>query len=606
MSEVIIYGVLGGERGITASSIKSEIDKVDGTFDVRINSDGGSVTEGLAIYNMLKPKQPRVFIDGAALSMSSVICMAGGQILMPRHAYQMIHDPHVFMSGGAEELRREAGTLDQIKKTLVAIYARRTGKSGPEIGRMMAEETWMNGEECVDNGFADELIENEPMAMGHLDLSKFNRVPRELLRRSDYAAAERKRWVGMIMTSLGRDAAASYEKAISDGKSHGEANMAAISRYGTRHVRTTPMLDVEEVVAGLAYQFDPKAGVNNAYARQSWFETAREIHAAHDRNVDSMAKGDVLSWRADKGARYISNTGMLSTGDFGTAIGMAILRTAQSRYELAESPLRTCAIRRDRQNFQPGFTVRAAPPELTELREGGQLEAGVVTTRVEPAVIRTFGKLVPLSRMALVTDQLNIVRDAVNGAIDAVVQKEEDLLFSCLAPGWDTEPTPAPDYLGQVMSDGLKLFHTTHGNLGTGTALSAATAGSLPAGFEALLDQKEAGDVHFIRGNPRYLLTGPKIAALARVEVMKLSGPVTGNDLQVLPPEPRLLDTTNYYLFADPQRAAALEYGGYAEFPGPQVAMAPAWEVDGLLFKVLHYCGATACDWRPVWRNPGA
>jgi len=169
--EIIIYedigeGFFGG--GVTAKSISDGLKEHKGAknIDVRINSYGGSVFEGLAIYNQLKQHKAsiNVYIDGIAASIASVIAMAGDKITMAENGWFMIHDPWGFAVGTAEELRAEAAVLDNIKGSIVDTYAKRTDSLPEFISGLMADETWMNAEQAIDNGFADETEDSKLLA----------------------------------------------------------------------------------------------------------------------------------------------------------------------------------------------------------------------------------------------------------------------------------------------------------------------------------------------------------------------------------------------------------------------------------------------------------
>ncbi|EEB7410820.1 Clp protease ClpP, partial [Salmonella enterica] len=128
--------------------------------NLHIHSPGGNVLEGLAMYNLLKnhPAQKIVTIDGIACSMASVIAMTGDRVLMPENAMMMIHKPQGIAGGDANDIRGYADLLDKLEKTLIPAYAAKTGKSEEELSAMLEAETWMNGKECVEHGFADELL----------------------------------------------------------------------------------------------------------------------------------------------------------------------------------------------------------------------------------------------------------------------------------------------------------------------------------------------------------------------------------------------------------------------------------------------------------------
>lgn len=159
MPDLLIYDDIGADLfgdGVSASNVKSQLDDMTGDLTVRINSYGGDVFEGHAIYNLIRHYEGKktVLIDGIAASAASVIAMAGDEVLMPINAMMMIHDPYTIAMGNAEEMTKTAEILDQIKGTIVDVYAANTDVDRDEISSMMSEETWINADQAEQMGFA--------------------------------------------------------------------------------------------------------------------------------------------------------------------------------------------------------------------------------------------------------------------------------------------------------------------------------------------------------------------------------------------------------------------------------------------------------------------
>lgn len=125
-------------------------------IEVRINSLGGSVFEGLAIHNILKnhPAKKHGRVDGVAASSATLPMVACDTIEVPKNALVMIHDPTTIADGGEKDMLKAAELLSRAKQSIVDTYASRTGKTAEELAGMMSEETWMDGEQAVANGFA--------------------------------------------------------------------------------------------------------------------------------------------------------------------------------------------------------------------------------------------------------------------------------------------------------------------------------------------------------------------------------------------------------------------------------------------------------------------
>lgn len=146
-----------GAYGVSAKSFLDDLRTVTtDEVDVEINSPGGDVFAGLAIYNGLRAsgKKINVKVLGLAASAASLVAMAGDTIEMPENAFMMIHNPWGFAMGGADEMRNTADVLDKIGTGLVSTYAKRTGKTAQEITALLDAETWMTAQEAVDAGFA--------------------------------------------------------------------------------------------------------------------------------------------------------------------------------------------------------------------------------------------------------------------------------------------------------------------------------------------------------------------------------------------------------------------------------------------------------------------
>ena len=162
-AEISIYDEIG-YWGITAKSFSKDLKALGNNLkqiNLHIHSPGGDVFDGIAIYNLLKnhPANVTVYIDGLAASMASVIAMAGNEVIMPENAMMMIHKPWGIQGGDAEDMRKYADLLDKVENTLIPAYANKTGKTPEELAEMLSAETWLNGKECVEQGFADKLAE---------------------------------------------------------------------------------------------------------------------------------------------------------------------------------------------------------------------------------------------------------------------------------------------------------------------------------------------------------------------------------------------------------------------------------------------------------------
>lgn len=134
-------------------SVKGFLDEAKGKdLNIYVNSGGGSVFAGMAIYNMLKRHEgyKTVHVDGLAASISSVIALAGDKVVIPSNAYLMIHKPWCGVSGNANSLREQADILDKIEEGIINVYSEnlKEGINIDDIKEMVNKETWLTGLEA--------------------------------------------------------------------------------------------------------------------------------------------------------------------------------------------------------------------------------------------------------------------------------------------------------------------------------------------------------------------------------------------------------------------------------------------------------------------------
>jgi ATP-dependent protease ClpP protease subunit len=158
-AQLHIYDEIG-MLGVSASDLIDKLSAVSGPIDVHLNSPGGEVFEGLAIYNaLLQRDDVNVFIDGMAASIASVIAMAGKKISIARSARMMVHDGFCLAIGNANDMRQLADQLDFESDNIAGIYAYHTGQSQAYWRDIMRQEKWYNAEMAIEAGLAHEIIE---------------------------------------------------------------------------------------------------------------------------------------------------------------------------------------------------------------------------------------------------------------------------------------------------------------------------------------------------------------------------------------------------------------------------------------------------------------
>lgn len=195
-TEILIYEEIGENwfgEGIIA---KKFLEDLKGLKDVivRINSPGGSVFDGLAIYNGLvrHPSKVTVEVDGLAASIASVVALAGDAMRMAENALLMIHDPWMIAIGTADDLTKAADTMRKVGGNLVDIYHQHSKLSRAKVADFMKEETWFTASEAIAYGFAKELAPAQRMS-ACFNMQRFKHVPDQLMQNRPRSIANREK-----------------------------------------------------------------------------------------------------------------------------------------------------------------------------------------------------------------------------------------------------------------------------------------------------------------------------------------------------------------------------------------------------------------------------
>lgn len=219
-SEILIFDFIGWPYNDPAELIKALADLED--VKVRINSPGGDVFDGMAIYNALQSHKGTVTtrIEGLAASMASVVAMAGKKVQAYDNAMLMIHNAWTVMAGNQYDMREVADVLEKIDGNLLNIYYDKSKVGKRELSDMMKNETWMTAKEAKEKGFINEIV-NGKAVKAQFDLSIFSNAPEELI--SGREGREGRELTEREIERALRDAGASrnFAKAIAAGRSDG-------------------------------------------------------------------------------------------------------------------------------------------------------------------------------------------------------------------------------------------------------------------------------------------------------------------------------------------------------------------------------------------------
>lgn len=212
-AEIILYGDVGDSwfGGVTAKQFADDLKalgKVD-TINLRINSAGGDVFDGLTIYRRLVDHPAKIIshIDGVAASIASVIAMAGNEIRISESGFLMIHDAWGIAIGSSADMRTMADLLETTTGSIRDVYVARTGNDDDKVKNWMSEETWFTAAEAVEFGFAETIADNLRIA-ARIDPEKhkFRKAPSALSATPNLAAVRER--VARMKSQLDRRRAA--------------------------------------------------------------------------------------------------------------------------------------------------------------------------------------------------------------------------------------------------------------------------------------------------------------------------------------------------------------------------------------------------------------
>ena len=169
---ITMFDIIGEDfwsgGGITAKGVAAQLRAIgDRPVEVQINSPGGDMFEGIAIYNVLREHQQPITIKvmGMAASAASIITMAGDTVEIGAASFIMIHNCWVLAMGNRHDMRETADFLEPFDAAMVEVYAARSGQKAAEIAKWMDAETFMSGSQAIERGFADALLSADKLTV---------------------------------------------------------------------------------------------------------------------------------------------------------------------------------------------------------------------------------------------------------------------------------------------------------------------------------------------------------------------------------------------------------------------------------------------------------
>lgn len=185
--EIFLYGDIGQSfwsEGISANQFRQDLRALGDitALDIRIESEGGDVFDGRAIYSLIAEHKAKktVYVDGIAGSIASVIAMAGDEIVMGDGTWMMIHNAWGVAVGNAAKMRDTANLLESVSGSIADTYAARTGQDRKQVVKWMDDETWMDAKTCMDRGFCTKVSEPIRAAAKVMDADRYRNLPAAL------------------------------------------------------------------------------------------------------------------------------------------------------------------------------------------------------------------------------------------------------------------------------------------------------------------------------------------------------------------------------------------------------------------------------------------
>ncbi len=629
-ADIYIYDEIGG-WGISARRFTEDLISLGNLshINLHIHSPGGEVFDGIAIYNQLKNHSATitVYIDGLAASMASVIAMVGDTVIMPKNAMMMIHKPWGVSWGDANDMREYADLLDKLENVLIPAYVAKTGKTTEEITAMLEQETWLDGDECVEHGFADKVI--EPVkAMASLTskrIEEFSSMPSAIKNQITPKNTTKPTQQPQPNSSPEPQLSASF--ADEQTRLNGIKDLFAM--FGGRHneLMITCLADAncsvekarEQLLNTIAQQQNPEpsnkdnahiyAGNGNivgdsvraSVMARAGYQDYEKDNAYNSMTLRELARAS-LTERGVGVATYnpIQMIGMAfthSTSDFGNILLDVANKAILLGWEENEETFEKWTKKGQLSDFKTAHRVGlGAFPSLRQVREGAEYKYVTLDDKGETIALATYGELFSITRQAIINDDINMLTDVPMKFGRAAKATVGDLVYAVLIDN-------------EKMSDKKALFSTDHKNMLTG----GMDVETISAGRTAMRQQKEGERTLNIR--PAFMLV-PTTLETQAIQVVK-SGSVKGadvnaniinpvRDLAEIIAEPRLdeASTKDWYM-ASRQGSDTIEVAYLNGIDVPYIDQLEGFTSDGVTTKVRIDAGVAPVDYRGLLKVTG-
>ena len=636
-AEIYIYDEIG-YWGVTAKQFVANLKALGDITHIKlhINSPGGDVFDGIAIFNALKfhGAAITVYIDGLAASMASVIAMVGNPVIMPENTMLMIHKPWGFAGGDADDMRDYADLLDKVESVLIPAYAAKTGKSHDEIAAMLEDETWLTGEECLAQGFADQVTPSlQAMACIHSKrIEEFEKMPKSIRnmvtppRNTATRDPQNPATPDAPQNPVNADTIRAQVIAEQRERLNGINDLFAM--FGNRHqdLQAQCIADLDctveqakdKLLAELGKTATPsnKTSTTHIYAdngnivgdgiRQALMARAGYEEVVRDNVYNGMTLREYARMSlTERGIGVASYNPMQmvgfalthSTSDFGNILLDVANKALLQGWEEAEETFELWTKKGSLSDFKTAHRVGMGGfPSLRQVREGAEYKYVTTGDKGETIALATYGEIFSITRQAIINDDLNQLTDVPTKMGRAAKATIGDLVYAVLIEN-------------PKLSDGKALFSADHKNLSTG----AIDVTSLDKARQLMRVQKEGERSLNIR--PAYVLVPTVLETLASQTIKSAS--VKGADVNAgienpirnfaeIISEPRLddADPAAWYLAAR-KGSDTIEVAYLNGVDTPYIDQQEGFTTDGVATKVRIDAGVAPLDYRGLVKSSG-
>nr|WP_283107674.1 ClpP-like prohead protease/major capsid protein fusion protein [Shewanella hafniensis] len=645
VAELILYGDVGWD--FTAKQIATDLRAMGKITQLKayIQSGGGDVIDGMAIYNILArwPCQKSICIESIAASMASVICMAFDVVIMPSNAFLMIHSNWGGAVGTAEDLREYADLLDKWRASMGKAYQDKAkGKlSEEQLAQFFKADTWLSAQEAVALGLADQIIEplqlaasidpkrlqeyeNMPEKLKALFAMQGNTsipapapiaapnaqlpAPAPLPAQPDAATIQAAAIAFNTQRMTGINAAFAAFPQLADLKNEclADANINAdiakdriLAKLGenTTPCAVQPKSVIIHASNGnivgdsiraqlMARSGHTKAEASNNYSSYTMLELARASLLDRGIGCAGFNKMDMV------GLAFTH-----SSSDFGNILLDVANKSVLMGWETAEETFERWTKKGQLGNFNIAKRIGLGDfNSLRQVREGAEYKYVTVGDHAQQIALATYGELFSITRQAIINDDMSMLTDIPMKMGFAAKGTIGDLVYAVL-----TKNPP--------MADGKTLFHNEHGNLGSG----APSVAALDANRMLMRKQKSGNRPLNIR--PEFVLC-PVALETTFNQIIKSSS-VKGADVNsgIANPiqnfaeviaEPRLDDnsTVQWFLSAG-QGRDTIEVAYLDGIDTPYIEQQQGFTIDGVATKVRIDAGVAPLDYRGLVKSTG-